>query len=255
MPRNDLHLDRARAESFGSIADAYDRHRPAIADALMDELAALRPSSVLDVACGTGRAARALMARGLPVLGVELDERMAAVARAHGVEVEVAPFETWDDRGRRFDLLTCSSAWHWIDPDAGPRKAASVLHPGGHLVLIWTHHILAPDLVAALDDIYHRVAPTAHAHGGRPAAGRGAQRPLPALGPSFTAPELRVHEQPATLTADEWTALVATFSDHQRLAPATLATVQREVHATITAMTGGVMEASCRTLAVVAERV
>ncbi len=254
MPRDALHLDRARAESFGSIADAYDRHRPAIAAALIDELVALRPSAVLDVACGTGRAARALMARGLSVLGVEVDERMAAVARSHGVAVEVAPFETWHDRGRRFDLLTCGSAWHWIDPEAGPRKAASVLHPGGRLVLFWTHHVLAPDLVAALDEIYRRTAPAAHPHGG-PAAGRGGRRDLPVLGPCFTAPELRVHEEPASLTADEWVALVATFSDHQRLDPATLAAVQAEVHAAITAMTGGVLETSCRTLAVLAERV
>ena len=73
---------------------------------------------MLDVGCGTGKVARGLLARGLDVLGVELDPRMAALARAHGVEVEVAAFEDWDDRGRTFDLITFGDAWHWIDPAA-----------------------------------------------------------------------------------------------------------------------------------------
>ena len=41
------------------------------------------------------------MARGVPVLGIEIDERMADVARGHGVAVEVAAFETWDAAGAR----------------------------------------------------------------------------------------------------------------------------------------------------------
>src|SRR5262249_15454333 len=85
-----LHLDRARAESFGAATDAYDRFRSACAEAL---------------------------------LGVELDERMAAAARRHGIAVEVAPFETREDGGRTYDLVTCSDAWHWIDPnEAWPRR-------------------------------------------------------------------------------------------------------------------------------------
>ena len=53
---------------------------------------------MLDVGCGTGKVARELSARGLEVLGVELDERMAAIARGHGIEVELGAFEDWDDR-------------------------------------------------------------------------------------------------------------------------------------------------------------
>jgi len=35
---------------------------------------------------------------------------MAAAARRHGIAVEVAPFETWEDGGRTYDLVTCSDA-------------------------------------------------------------------------------------------------------------------------------------------------
>ena len=91
----ELHLDRQRAESFGSAAQDYDRYRPT----LIDDLVALRGTDALDVGCETGRVARLLAGRGLSVLGVELDACMAAVARGYGVRVELTPFEDWDDAG------------------------------------------------------------------------------------------------------------------------------------------------------------
>jgi ubiquinone/menaquinone biosynthesis C-methylase UbiE len=64
---DELHLDRARAESFGLMAEEYDRYRPTYPDALIDDLAALQPGQVLDVGRGTGKAAVALTGRGLSV--------------------------------------------------------------------------------------------------------------------------------------------------------------------------------------------
>ena len=98
---DELHRDRGRAGSFGSVAEQYDRYRPGYPVALIDDLAALRPATVLDVGCGTGKAAVALAGRGLAVLGVEPDERMAEVARGHGVEVQVTRSRTTTPRGAR----------------------------------------------------------------------------------------------------------------------------------------------------------
>ena len=125
-----MHPDRGRAESFGSSAQAYDRFRSGYPDALIDDLLAARPSRTLDVGCGTGKVAAAVAARGFRVVGVEPDQRMAAVARAHGVEVDVVSFESWDSRGEMFDLVTCGHAWQWIDPLIGGPKAASLLRRG-----------------------------------------------------------------------------------------------------------------------------
>lgn len=80
MASEELHLDRARAESFGSVAEQYDRYRPACPDALIEDLVALRPEQVLDVGCGTGKVAVPLAKHGLSVLGVEVDDRMAEVS-------------------------------------------------------------------------------------------------------------------------------------------------------------------------------
>ena len=53
------------------------------------------------------------------VLGVEVDARMAELARSRGFEVQIARFEDWDSRGVRFDAVVSGQTWHWIDPVAG----------------------------------------------------------------------------------------------------------------------------------------
>jgi len=154
-----LHADRRRAESFGSVAERYERARPGYPDALMDELTSAGPCAVLDVGTGTGKAARMLQARWCTVLGVEPDARMAEVARSRGVAVEVARFEEWAPRRRTFEMLTAAQAWHWVDPAVGPAKAASVIRPGGRLALFWSHLTHRPDALAPLTAVYRRYAP------------------------------------------------------------------------------------------------
>jgi SAM-dependent methyltransferase len=95
VPLGGLHGERDRAESFGSDAERYDRYRPGYPSALIDDLMSLSPGNALDVGCGTGKLAAALLARGLPVLGIEPDPRMAEVAQRKNVQVEIASFESW----------------------------------------------------------------------------------------------------------------------------------------------------------------
>jgi len=159
MPLEGLFGDRDRATSFGSVAERYDRYRSGYPDELVDDLLAMGPRTALDVGCGTGKLARVLMARGVEVLGVDPDARMAAIAQRHGVPVEVAPFEDWDDRGRTFDLITSGHAWHWIDPRVGPRRVAELLRPGTALPAFvqaerrtyrWTRELPAEDWVGLI---------------------------------------------------------------------------------------------------------
>lgn len=151
--------NRARAESFGARAEQYDRARPDYPAALFDALLADGATSVLDVGCGTGKAARSYLERGCSVLGVEVDARMAAVARRHGVEVDVARFEDWDARGRTFDLASCAQAWHWIDGERGFAKLAAVVRPGGRAAYFWNLMVVDDALRPALDAVYRERAP------------------------------------------------------------------------------------------------
>ena len=76
------------------------------------------------------------------MLGVDVDARMAEVARQTGIEVEIGKLEEWDPCGRSFDAVVAGQAWHWVDPVLGAGKAARCCRPHGLLALYW--HVFDP---------------------------------------------------------------------------------------------------------------
>jgi SAM-dependent methyltransferase len=217
-----LFEDRSRAESFGAVAELYDRVRPSYPDALLDALLDDAPVRVLDVGCGTGIVAALLARRGCDVLGVEVDERMAAVARARGVEVEVAPFEDWQSRGRRFELLVSGQAWHWIDPIRGAERAADVLEREATLALFWNFGSPPAQVAERFNAIYARLAPGVESYsvllGGED---RRADAAIAGIAASEGFEPATVRRFPWRRVYDTqlWLALLQTHSDHQTLPP------------------------------------
>jgi SAM-dependent methyltransferase len=132
-----VHTDRRRAESFGSVADDYERYRPHYPQALIAQLVPRPGLAVLDVGAGTGIASAQLAEAGADVLAVEPDEQMAAVCIAKGIPVESSTFEHWPADGRTFDLVVFGQSFHWVDPDVALPKLASLLNSGAHLTLMW----------------------------------------------------------------------------------------------------------------------
>jgi SAM-dependent methyltransferase len=253
MPLEGLHGDRDRAGSFGSSAEQYDTYRPGYPRALIDDLLARDPSHAVDVGCGTGKVARALMERGLPVLGIEPDVRMAEVARRHQVPVEVASFELWEPAGRTFDLLIAGHSWHWVDPAIGLPKAASIIVPGGTVALFWTYHVLDEALLAAFDEAYRVHAPELTVVGRDPSAS-GTQDPDPFQGSAdLCSLGSRTYRWPRLLDADEWTSMLATFSDHAQLGDPRLRALQVALRGAIE-RAGGVVRSQCGTYVWMARR-
>jgi SAM-dependent methyltransferase len=235
------HTNRVRAESFGADAEAYDRARPSYPPALIDDLVSDRPRTALDVGCGTGKAAVLLAARGVDVLGLEVDERMAAVARRHGIAVEIDPFETWAAGNRRFDLIVSGQAWHWIDPRRGAAKAADLLPSGGRLALFWNFARLDRRARRVVDAAYDAVAPQLNQtsvlcqEGPRTIPGQIDY--LERTGP-FRRVERRRYRWEQTYRRDEWLALMRTHSDHSTLPGASLDRLLVEVGAAFDAIGG-----------------
>jgi SAM-dependent methyltransferase len=218
-----LFEDRSRAESFGAIAELYDRVRPSYPDELVDALLEGGAHRVLDVGCGTGIVAGLLKRRGCEVLGVEVDERMAEVARTRGIAVEVAPFERWDAGWRTFDLLVAGQAWHWIDPVAGAQKAAALLVPGGRIGLFWNFGSPPRELAELFAPIYARLAPGVESYsvllGGSDARADTAVAGIAASG-GFEPAQVRTFAWSRRHDTAQWLEILQTHSDHQALQPA-----------------------------------
>jgi SAM-dependent methyltransferase len=162
---------RGLGRVFNEVPELYDRVRPGYPDALFADLVTVtglgERSSVLEVGCGTGQATRSLASLGCPVTAVEPGADMAALARRRlavfaNVTVETSTFERWDDRGRRFDVLAAASAWHWVDPSIGWRRAHDVLRPGGWLALLGNVVVRRPgepEVYAETADLHERFCP------------------------------------------------------------------------------------------------
>jgi len=217
--------------SFGAVADLYDRLRSPYPDALIEEIAARQPASVLDIGCGTGKSALPFMKPGVLVIGIEPDVKMAEIALSRGVTVEVATFEGWDPRGRGFDLITCGEAWHWIDPVAGVDKIAQLLTPGGIFARFWNYHHLDDNIAAALDEVHRVHSPevmgpdqaTLNRANADPFCDRDEFYPVDAVDYTWT----------REVSVDEWVQLSSTYSAYRRLGEPRLRNLQQLMRETL----------------------
>ncbi len=132
------------AAHFATVADSYDRGRPdyapAVVGALAAELGLAQGAPVIDLAAGTGKLTRALLAAGLDVVAVEpqqpLRELLIASVGAQRVFdglAEAIPFPA-----ASADAVTAADAFHWFDQAAALAEIRRVLRPGGGLALLWT---------------------------------------------------------------------------------------------------------------------
>jgi SAM-dependent methyltransferase len=242
-----LFEDRSRAESFGNVARLYDRARPSYPRELVDCLLSGPTRRVLDVGCGTGIAGTLFAARGCEVTGVEVDPRMAVLARDKGLEVEVASFENWDDRGRRFELLISGQAWHWIEPRAGVAKAATVLSRGGRIACFWNLGDPPAHVRERLEPLYERFSVVLGKSGRR---GEDTAAAVDAAG-LFEPAEIRRFKWSRTYSTDDWLALISSHSDHQALGEPRLQALRDAVGAEIDAL-GGSFEYPYETVLVTA---
>lgn len=131
-----LQQERYDAHAAG-YAEHVDPTLAGAAERLAELAGASRGMRVLDLATGTGAAARAAASRGASVVGVDRSPGMLAVARELSPEIDLRladacalPFE----RGS-FNAVTCGlSLSHFGDHEQALGEVLRVLGPGGRLV-------------------------------------------------------------------------------------------------------------------------
>ncbi|SMF49700.1 trans-aconitate 2-methyltransferase [Streptomyces sp. Amel2xC10] len=126
-----------RALTFGTVAESYERFRPAYPPELLTlvtEYAARPLGTALEIGAGTGKATRLFTGRGITLTATDPDAAMLTELRKHvppDVRTTQASFEDMPLDDNRYDLVYAAAALHWTHPDARWPRMAALLRPGG----------------------------------------------------------------------------------------------------------------------------
>lgn len=146
-----INVDRAEVAKFEALAnkwwDQNSEFRPLhqinpLRANWIDERATLAEKSVLDVGCGGGILAEAMVHRGANVLGIDMGEPQLNVAKLHALETKLEnidykkiPVEELAElKPGQFDVITCMEMLeHVPDPASIVEACAKLVKPGGQV--------------------------------------------------------------------------------------------------------------------------
>lgn len=221
--------------TFDTVATAYQRARPDYPAGLYADLLAMTglepPANLLEVGCGPGKATLPLARLGFRITAVELGAALAEEARRElrdfpAVSVVTAPFEMWRPaKDTLFDLLYAATAWKWLDPQVKYGRAAALLPPGGHLAVWDAQHAFPPDFDPFFTEIQRVYDEMGEGDGAPWPPPPPEDQPDPTAAEFetsgwFTVVGTRRYVWAREYTAEEYIALLDTFSGHIAMPPA-----------------------------------
>jgi SAM-dependent methyltransferase len=244
---------RRLRRTFEEVPEAYERARPLYLPQLFDDLVSLAAlperARLLEIGPGTGQATLPLAKHGYEIVGIELGEGLAARARRKladfsNVKIVNANFETWEAAGEYFDAIVAFTAFHWIDPEARYRKSAELLKLEGVLAIIATQHVLPEGGDRFWREVqadYEAVVPdeesTKAGAPGPPEEVEDLSAEIAASG-LFRNVAARRYVWDVPYTADEYIAVLDTYSGHRSLEPAKRQRLFERIHKRVESQPG-----------------
>lgn len=216
--------------TFDTVASTYERMRPGYVDELYQDIFAYRPldasSRAVEVGIGGGQATRPILDTGCTVTAVEPGEHFSALCREKfsayaGFSVMTGKFENVPFPEECCDLVYAASSFHWVPEEIGYPKVYAMLKPGGAFARFANHPWRDKGNLAlsdALDEVYakhyhayYRTEPRKEPEYTETQAARRAEI---AARYGFTDIQHRLYRRTRTFTAQEYTVLLGTYSDH-----------------------------------------
>lgn len=146
-------------EGYAAVGADYEQGRPEYTpDAvayLLQRLGVAHAGDtkqVVDLAAGTGKFTRALLAAGVRPIAVEPVAHMRDTLRAHtpGIEPVDGTAESMPFDDHSADAVVAAQAFHWFDGPAALTEIHRVLKPLGGLGLVWNAQDRSNDWVEAI---------------------------------------------------------------------------------------------------------
>ncbi|WP_020673015.1 class I SAM-dependent methyltransferase [Amycolatopsis nigrescens] len=236
--------DRRLRTTFNSAASRYQHARPDYPAELYADLLEITgvepPAHLLEVGCGPGKATLPLARRGFGITAIELGDALAAEARQRlagfaGTSVITSSFEEWESApGTHFDLVYAATAWNWVDPEVKYAKAAALLNAGGHLAVWNAEHALPVGFDPFFTEIQQVYVEIGEGHDGPwpPPPPEAQPNPIAtefSTSGYFTVVGTRRYVWALRYTAEEYLALLDTFSGHIAMEPDKRAHLYQEI--------------------------
>jgi SAM-dependent methyltransferase len=162
-------IDRNKRSTFEEQADLYEEIVSEYPEELVEDILRLSgiPSEgrILEIGCGSGNATVSFARRGYSILGIELGERLAALASKNcrtypGVTILKSAFEDWVVEEKAFDLALAADSFHWIPAKVGYPKVSKALKDSGSAAFFWRAPVdPRTDWSRAIDTLYQESAP------------------------------------------------------------------------------------------------
>ena len=207
-------------KTFDTVPTLYDSRRPGYPATLIKDVLRLSHipahGNILEIGCGTGQATKPFADRGYQMTCLDIGTNLAAVASRKfrgydNVTVIAESFENWNPKTTKYHLAIAATSFHWLDLGIRYTKVSQVLRCGGSLAVFSNVHIRRDEgFFAEIQNIYQKIAP----------ALCPAKSEVPE--PLAREPGLDLFEEPITnsypwdeqYTAEEYIALLGTYSDH-----------------------------------------
>jgi len=205
---------------FDTVPTLYDSQRPGYPVALIKDILSLSHipahGRILEIGCGTGQATKPFADRGYQMTCLDIGTNLAAMARRKfrsyaNVTVVAKSFESWNPKTTKYHLAIAATSFHWLVPAIRYTKVSRLLQPHGSLAVFSNGHIRRDEgFFAEVQNIYRKIAPSR------------CQAKSDVPEPPGTEPGRDLFEKPITkrypwdeqYTAEEYIALLGTYSDH-----------------------------------------
>jgi len=220
---------------FNDIVENYEKIRPEYPEKLFTDIFDYTKSTkmkALEIGAGTGKATTPFLKAGYKVTAIEVTANMAEFLRVKFKEykdfnVIVTAFEDVVLNDSSYDLIYAANAFHWVDAKIGCPKAYKLLRSGGVFALFRYTGVQAIfeecfEEIRPVYDKYFRSYYQQSERTLRDVYGEPAQilrrfgfNDLKDYG--FKDITMKLYEAMLTFSADEYIALLETYSDHRHL--------------------------------------